>query len=233
VRDVSLYFSNHSNPEIVATLDELSNKVEETVRARIKLEVHAKYVINYVCYLYEQLELELQGVKQGKYPAEELKNRRDNLRKEVDNGLAKLMNMILAASKKAEDADEAAGIVVKLILKGLRFEIEQLHWGPFVWSMLSANSLSNPRQRQIDEYLDLMNKSITAVQETRTGLSYFRVPYLAGFWEAAENARMSNDSPRDGTAGLGLDAEDLLKLYQEILVRARKEIDGRILMKVL
>jgi len=45
---------------------------------------------------------------------------------------------------------------------------------------------------------------------------------LERFWEAANHARISND--RDVV--MGLDAEDLLKLYKESLVKTREAIDS-------
>jgi len=210
-------------------LYELSDKVEKTGRATSKLDVHAKNVMNYIVRLYAQLELKLQGTKQGKYTLEELINAKDTLHEELDSVITDLMKMIQIASKQTEDASSAAQIVGSLITKGMgivqdesrTFEIAQSGWGALFRSAFSWDSLSKLQRRRIEENLSLMYSCIAVVQETKRDLSHL-VANLERFWEAANHARISND--RDVV--MGLDAEDLLKLYKESLVKTREAIDS-------
>jgi hypothetical protein len=181
-----------------------------------------------IILLYEQLELKLQGTSKGKYTAQELIEAKDNLHVKVDEALTDLMNMTYDTIKKTEDASSAAKIVGSSIMEGLgvtqkelqALKISESGWGGILRSTLSWDSLSRLQREKLDQTLSLLHTSIGILQENKGELVQL-LGYLDRFWEAVKYARITND--RD--IMMGLDAQDLLTLYRENLVKTKEAID--------
>lgn len=207
----------------------LSEKVEKTSRETSALDVHAKNVVDYIIRLYEQLQLKLEGSKEGKYTKEQLILAQENLHLEVDSVLTDLMQEIHFVLRGTEDAKSLTNIIGGLITKeyGLIrsqsdvLQISESGLGGALRSTFSWDGLSKLQRMQLDRDLDLTTASINAIHDTR-----IRLLQLAGFLERFREAAKYGKIANSRMIIMGLDAEHLLTLYRENLVKTRQTIDG-------
>jgi hypothetical protein len=230
VGDACRYLSKLPNREILGDqFHKLSDQVETTGRATSQLDVHAKNVVDYILRLYEQLELKLEGSKQGKYTVQQLVDAKDNLHVEVDKVITELLQMIHMTLKETDGASSTAKIAGGLLMEGQgivegefdALKLSESGWAGLFRTTFSWNNLSKLQREQLDSNLGLLGASIATLQETKSQLSQLTT-YLERFWMAAKHARINNDR----AILMGLDVDDLLTLYRESLVKTRNAVDG-------
>jgi hypothetical protein len=179
--------------------------------------------------LYEQLDLKLEGHRNGKYSDQQLSEAREKHLRKNNEILRELLQQVTNTLKMTDKADATARTVGGLVLEG-KAEIQEESdaidaarsgWGGLIRSTFSWNDLSNLQQEFLDRDMELVMGAFEAITTTRKTLLTL-IGYLEKFKMATDHAIETNNL----NVVMELDVEDILKIYKDNLSKTRKEIDG-------
>jgi len=182
-----------------------------------------------VVSLYDQLEIKLQGTRNGKYTQSELLATRDDMQNEIMRQLESLQNEIEDAIKVTDGVYDLSkrlrGILTKEVgaaeNKKNELQLAKSSWGAKLRGAIQWDALSDLQRETVQRDLDLMESALLIVDTTKRGLNELTMS-LDAFFEAVTYAKKKNT----GAIYMGLDVEDLLKSYHEDLEEARRKIAG-------
>lgn len=229
--DATMYLSNFPDREIISSqLYKLSKGVKTMGRKTSRLQVHGKNSMDIIVGLYEQLGTKLEGSRgpprQRKYTPESVTQAKDQLHRELESILRELQAQIqdgIQSSDEIIDTANRLGGMVTNSQSSLQ-ESQQLsrkNWISTLSDTIKWNDLSRIQKENVQRDIKLLDHTLSVTERTKEGLLVLS-NHLVGFEEAVESARRRNDK----SVILGLDTEDLLRIYRESLVSSRKEIDG-------
>jgi hypothetical protein len=188
-----------------------------------------------VVSLYEQLGTKLEGSqgppRKRKYTPESVTEAKESLHRELESIFRELQGLIqdsIISSDEIIDTANRLGGLIANSQSSLQESRQRdqggggVKWiGKLLSETIRWNELSRIQTENVKRDIQLMDHCLGMTERTKEGLLVLS-NHLVGFEEAVESARRRNDK----SVILGLDTEDLLRIYRESLAGSRKEIDG-------
>lgn len=215
---------------IVSThLYNLAEKVKKTGRATSKLESAGKNLMGLVVSLYDQLEIKLQGTKNGKYTEAQLLTTRDDHQMEMMRLLETLQHQIEETILITDDVYDLSKLLRGFLTREKSYaeskknelEIAESSWVAKLRGAIQWDALTDIQRKTVQRDLALMENALTTIDTTKRGLNELTLS-LDAFFEAVSYAKKKNT----GGIYMDLDVEDILKSYHKDLEEAREKISA-------
>ena len=182
-----------------------------------------------VVSLYDQLEIKLQGTKNGKYTEAQLLTTRDDHQMEMMRLLETLQHQIEETILITDDVYDLSKLLRGFLTREKSYaeskknelEIAESSWVAKLRGAIQWDALTDIQRKTVQRDLALMENALTTIDTTKRGLNELTLS-LDAFFEAVSYAKKKNT----GGIYMDLDVEDILKSYHKDLEEAREKISA-------